>query len=168
MTRQEFDAAWIGFRPQLCRELIQAGARPHEAEDAIGDAYLALVDALPRYTHRSAASAYAWMRQAAINKVRDIQRRRTAALRDVSEVDESDPIGQILDDDVVDRVVSRIDDVGLSRPERVAFVGILYGVDRKTLEAMLGVTDACLRQHLYKARQRVRETIADNLPGDTL
>lgn len=167
MTRQQLDALWTTLRPQLLREMLGQRIGADDAQEALGDAYLALVDALPQYRHHGEASAAAWARGITSARLRDRQRRRStqARLECHQEPTAPDRLAAALDEETIARFVERLDAVGLSRPERVAFVGVLHGIDRGTLASMLGVTAGCLGSHLHNARKRVQSTIPDAIPG---
>jgi RNA polymerase sigma-70 factor (ECF subfamily) len=87
-------AAWERFvdlyTPLLFHWAMRLGLQEQDAADLVQDVLLALLHKLPDFQYDPAKSFRAWLRTLAVNKYRDSQRRRAAALHGGQSADLAD------------------------------------------------------------------------------
>ena len=125
-----------------------------DAEDAVQEVYLKLLDARPVF--RDAEHEKAWLIRATLHRAADIRRKRAreAPLDAVIEVDggEEEPVSQLL------TAVRAL-------PEKYASVIHLYyyeGYSIKEIAKLLGLNTATVGTRLARGRERLRQMLKED------
>jgi RNA polymerase sigma-70 factor (ECF subfamily) len=158
LTDEEFDRLYREHAAGLIRFLTFHTGDRVLAEDVAADTFERAL--MSRNTWRAEASGKTWLYAIAINRLRDLARRRgsesRALQRVVMAVPTQDDYPAIEDRDLVRRVIQR-----LSSEERT-LVALRFGgnLSLPEMATLLGELESTVRGRLYRTVERIRRELA--------
>ena len=159
MVTEEFEKLYTEHAGPLLSFLEYRTGNLELAKDVHADTFERALKARFRFDPRK-ASQKTWLYTIALNVLRDQGRRRAAEARAIERVSAGtagagDEAGRLDDRDAIRRGMAELPD-----DEREA-VALYYGADLSVEEIakIAGVKTGAVKQRLYRARERLRETL---------
>ena len=155
MTQEELTRLVETYSPMLLRAALTRLSTPADAEDAVQEVFLKVLDKSPRF--RDGEHAKAWLIRATLNQASDLRRKR----RDDAPLDETIPAADGPGTDRLD-LLSAV----RALPEPYSIVIHLYyyeGYSIKEIARLLALPSATVGTRLARGRQRLRDMLKEEI-----
>jgi RNA polymerase sigma-70 factor, ECF subfamily len=157
-----FRTLYARHTPALYAMAMRLTAEPADAEDAVHDAWIRAIEALPRFEWRS--SLRTWLTSILINRLREIDRQE----RHTVPID--DDLPAVAPPVELPRSVDPIDLEAAIRAlppgyRRVLVLHDIEGFTHEDIAALLGVTAGTSKSQLAHARRHLRRTLSPDSEG---
>jgi len=156
-----FRALYARHTPALYAMAMRLGGEPADAEDAVHDAWLRAIEALPRFEWRS--SLRTWLTAILLNRMRELDRQERHAVPMEDDLAEAtEPPAELphkvdaLDLDAAIRALP-------PGYRRVLVLHDVEGFTHDDIAALLGVTTGTSKSQLAHARRRLRRALSPEL-----
>lgn len=156
MTQEDVAQLVEAYSPMLLRAALTRLSTPADAEDAVQEVFLKVLDARPRF--RDGEHAKAWLIRATLNQASDLRRRR----RDDAPLDESLTARP-------DRAEERLDLLAAVRSLPPAYSAVIHlyyyeGYSIKEIARLLALPSPTVGTRLARGRERLRRILKEDAP----
>lgn len=155
MTPEELTKLVETYSPMLLRAALTRLSTPADAEDAVQEVFLKVLDRQPRF--RDGEHAKAWLIRATLNQASDLRRRR----RDDAPLDETLTTR-------ADRAEERLDLLAAVRALPPAYSAVIHlyyyeGYSIKEIARLLALPSPTVGTRLARGRQRLRQLLKEDV-----
>lgn len=152
-----FRALYARHTPVLYAMAMRLTGEPADAEDAVHDAWLRAVEALPRFEWRSTLRT--WLTSILLNRIRELDRQERHAVPIDDDPAPSEPSAEL------PHAVDALDLEAAIRAlppgyRRVLVLHDVEGFTHDDIAALLGVTTGTSKSQLAHARRRLRRALS--------
>lgn len=155
MTQEDMTQLVETYSPMLLRAALTRLSTPADAEDAVQEVFLKVLDRHPRF--RDGEHAKAWLIRATLNQASDLRRRR----RDDAPLDEALTAQ-------ADRTEERLDLLAAVRALPPAYSAVIHlyyyeGYSIKEIARLLALPSPTVGTRLARGRQRLRQLLKEDI-----
>jgi RNA polymerase sigma-70 factor (ECF subfamily) len=157
-----FRALYARHTTALYAMAMRLTAEPADAEDAVHDAWVRAIEALPRFEWRS--SLRTWLTSILLNRLREVDRQERHTVPIDDDLAAGEPLVEL------PRAVDPLDLEAAIRAlpagyRRVLVLHDIEGFTHEDIAALLGVTAGTSKSQLAHARRHVRRTLSPDSEG---
>ncbi|MCI0683815.1 MAG: sigma-70 family RNA polymerase sigma factor [Gemmataceae bacterium] len=162
-------AAWARFvqlyAPLLYQWVGRAGLEGADADDLVQDIFMVLLRKLPEFRYDPSKSFRGWLRTVALNKLRELKRRRVVAAGPlVEEPGAADPAEEFWDHDYRHFLVRRaLDIMRTDFPEttwQACWLLVMEGKSAAEVAQAQGTTPGAVHAAKFRVLTRLRQELA--------
>ena len=167
LSPDELDLRVRDYLPKAQRLALRLAGNNADAEDVVADALLNIARKWRSFDGR--ASLETWMHRIVVNAFRDrlrSQKRQRRLLREVADQKRSEQHADEPDSELSAKVAACIAELP-RRQREVAVLVLMEELAPSDAAAVLDLTPQNIRVHLYHARQKLQEMLADYLEPAT-
>lgn len=155
MTQEDMTQLVETYSPMLLRAALTRLSTPADAEDAVQEVFLKVLDRRPRF--RDGEHAKAWLIRATLNQASDLRRGR----RDDAPLDEALTAQ-------ADRTEERLDLLAAVRALPPAYSAVIHlyyyeGYSIKEIARLLALPSPTVGTRLARGRQRLRQLLKEDI-----